>query len=293
MIALLNCRVNNTVSKAHELDANGNTTNDGVHDFTYNQNQRLITAKVGNDTVGEYKYDGNGRRIIKTAGGTTTVYHYDLNSALIGESTATGTPVVDYVYLNGAPLAQLRDGAVYYYHNDHLMTPKVMTGANKAVVWNVEFDPFGNEVPGTYTRTVENNLRFPGQYFDAETGINHNGHRDYDSSTGRYVEADPIGLRGGRNLYGYSLNNAVRYYDALGLVPDGGANAGIWGPHGSAPEIRNPEPAWGPRIPCKGGCHPAGDRKPQPGQPCIKCDENAVMKCWISKLAHQSLGSVN
>jgi RHS repeat-associated protein len=39
------------------------------------------------------------------------------------------------------------------------------------------------------------NLRMPGQYFDAETGLNYDNFRDYDPGTGRYVESDPIGLK--------------------------------------------------------------------------------------------------
>jgi RHS repeat-associated protein len=80
----------------------------------------------------------------------------------------------------------------------------------------VETDPFGNEI-GTPIKTVENNLRFPGQYRDEETGLNQNYFRDYDSRTGRYIQADPIGLDGGMNLYGYVLGNPIRFIDPFGL----------------------------------------------------------------------------
>ena len=64
---------------------------------------------------------------------------------------------------------------------------------------------------------IENNLRFPGQYYDQETGYHHNYHRYYDPRTGRYITADPIGLEGGVNLYPYSLSNPVNKIDSLGL----------------------------------------------------------------------------
>lgn len=61
------------------------------------------------------------------------------------------------------------------------------------------------------------NLRFPGQYYDAESGLHYNYFRDYDPETGRYVQSDPIGLQGGLNTYLYANGNSLRYADALGL----------------------------------------------------------------------------
>ncbi len=105
--------------------------------------------------------------------------------------------------------------ATYYYHNDHLGTPQVLTDENREVVWRAEYEPFG-EATETLS-IVEQNLRFPGQYFDRETGLHYNYFRDYDPRIGRYVQSDPIGLAGGLNAYTYVLNNPLRYIDPLGL----------------------------------------------------------------------------
>ena len=100
----------------------------------------------------------------------------------------------------------------------------MITDKLKKVVWNIEFDPFGNEVPGTgrqgdYIRSVENSLRFPGQYFDAETVLSYNGQRTYDPRLGRYLEADSLGLGGGANLYLYVKGNPVAFTDRTGTNP--------------------------------------------------------------------------
>jgi RHS repeat-associated protein len=111
---------------------------------------------------------------------------------------------------------------VYYFHNDHLGTPQAMSDAAGRTVWTAEYDPFGkatvNQDPDDDGQIVVNNLRFRGQYYDAETGLHYNWNRYYDPGTGRFLTPDPIGLEGGLNLYPYADNNPVRYVDPDGLT---------------------------------------------------------------------------
>ncbi len=200
-------------------DNNGNTTSQAARSYTYNQNQRLIHVVDGAMTAG-YTYSGNGQRVKKVVNGTTTIFHYNLVGQLIAESDSTGATTAEYVYLNGQPLAKIEGASTYYYINDLLGTPQKMADATGAVVWSADYKPFGE---ATITvSTITNNLRFPGQYFDAETGLHYNYMRDYNPVSGNYIESDPVGIQRGENhLYRYASNNPVRKYDFRGLEPNG------------------------------------------------------------------------
>lgn len=108
--------------------------------------------------------------------------------------------------------------ATYFYHNDHLGTPQVLTDATWQVVWQSKQDPFGEMTE--VTNQVEQNLRFPGQYFDVETKNHYNYFRDYDPSIGRYVESDPLGINDGPSTYGYTHQSPVLNTDFYGLFKD-------------------------------------------------------------------------
>jgi len=102
-----------------------------------------------------------------------------------------------------------------------------MTDENGEVVWQADYLPFG-EVNVTVD-VVENQFRFPGQYFDAESGLHYNYHRYYDPRIGRYKRTDPIGMPGVVNLFTYVVNNPYRYIDPGKLGPKGAIAGGIFG----------------------------------------------------------------
>ncbi|MCI1045767.1 MULTISPECIES: RHS repeat-associated core domain-containing protein, partial [Caballeronia] len=111
--------------------------------------------------------------------------------------------------------------ATLFYQNDHLGTPQELLDESGKVVWLARYKAWGGRKPTPYGKTdpaeADNAIRFQGQYADDETGLTYNRYRYYDSSSGRYITQDPIGLAGGTNLYQYAPN-PVQWIDPLGLL---------------------------------------------------------------------------
>ena len=105
---------------------------------------------------------------------------------------------------------------LYWYHNDHFGPPQRMTAADSgAVAWSAGYAAFGQATIDPLS-TIDNNLRFPGQYYDAESGLHYNYNRYYNPDTGRYLTTDPF--KDGLNLYLYAFGNPINLYDPLGLA---------------------------------------------------------------------------
>ncbi len=89
-----------------------------------------------------------------------------------------------------------------------------MTDAQGQVVWRAYYKAWGG-LEALSPNTVEQNLRFQGQYHDRESGLYYNTFRYYDPAVGRFTTQDPIGLAGGENLYRYAPN-ALGWIDPWG-----------------------------------------------------------------------------
>jgi RHS repeat-associated protein len=208
--------------------------------FAYNNANRLESVS-GSPLAATFTYDWAGQRITKTNPGAAgpILYSYAQGGTLIAENN-NGT-VTDTIYADGRPIAMLHPtvtpaaNQVSYIVADRLGTPQLASNSSGTTVWATTYQPFGTT--GNISASITQNLRFPGQYMDVETGFNYNLNRDYMPNLGRYLETDPIGLVGGMDTFGYAFVNPLIYRDPKGLwavVDDvvfagGGALLGIAG----------------------------------------------------------------
>ena len=105
---------------------------------------------------------------------------------------------------------------LHLYHCDHRGLPQALISPEGETAWRGEYDEWGNLLGEESTQHLQQPYRLPGQQYDEESGLYYNRNRYYDPLQGRYITQDPIGLKGGINLYTYPLA-PIRYTDPLGL----------------------------------------------------------------------------
>lgn len=196
-----------------------------------------------------YAEDGIGSTVLGQYGNRRSTN----SAAPAGELDST-----EVIYLPTAsgpmPIAAQINGRLYAIDSDHLNTPRRLTNQQGQVAWQWLITGFGETAPtqgaqgyaqpdissvNSYAEAVSFDLRYPGQQWDEETGLSYNLHRYYDAATGRYTQADPIGLDGGWNRFAYVGGNPLLFIDPEGLrsarpaAPGGNAyNRRQWRRHG-------------------------------------------------------------
>jgi RHS repeat-associated protein len=243
---------------------------------------------VGSSTT-TYVVNALGQRIKKSGGSAGTVlYMYDEAGHTLGEYTSTGALTEETIWLGDTPVATIVPSgstvAVYYLITDHLNTPKkISQPSSNKLAWRWDSDPFGIFTPNQNPQSLGTfvyNLRYPGQMYDSEAGLNYNYFRDYDPQVGRYVESDPIGFKGGSlSTYAYAGSNPASSIDPSGLakiccrlldsifgsglgqrhcyvIADDGTRFGLYPENGKGvPRTNDPRDTGGACSDCKGkGC---------------------------------------
>lgn len=235
-------------SRSLVYDASGNTSSDvqagsgSNYSAVYSLEGRLAEMSQGASVV-NFQYDAFGRRVARIPGTRrcserppylcsynpgvdVSIYAYDGANHLIGEYKVNGTPITEYVWFGDTPVAVINGAGatsqVFAIHTDHLDTPRVIVDAQWQVRWRWMGEPFGaspaEQQPTAGLAALQQNLRFPGQQYEPFGGRHYNHFRDYDPTTGRYVQSDPIGLNGGLNTYAYVSGNPLSRSDSLGLL---------------------------------------------------------------------------
>lgn len=229
-------RLINDGAEPREYDAVGNLVKIGSDaapggprkNFGYNNAGRLSSAS-DLTSLATYTYNAIGERVRRSASSTDTLSLYDESAQWIGDYSGSGNAVQQLIWLGDLPVGVIvGNGAtaiLYYVEADMLHTPRVVVDPVRNVAvwrWELSGEAFGNDLPNENPdgdgSAFAFDLRFPGQRFDAPSGLNYNYFRDYDMSTGRYVQSDPIGLMGGPSTFGYVGGNALASIDPLGLV---------------------------------------------------------------------------
>jgi len=227
------------VSASPAYDDDGNMTAYNGAAYTWNAENRLVSVEKADKKI-TFLYDYMGRRVQrKVFGGTpgswntvpdeTRVFVYD-GWNLIKE-TVTGDTDGDTYYVWGLDLSQSMQGAggigglvcrvsgtaVRHYTYDANGNVGQLVDEAGAITARYEYDPFGNEIRAEGDDAQNNPFRFSTKYLDAETGLYYYGFRYYSAEIGRWISRDPIGERGGINIYGFAGNVPTVNIDPLGL----------------------------------------------------------------------------
>jgi RHS repeat-associated protein len=175
----------------------------------------MATFRVNGVLQASYRYDYLGRQVSRALTGGLTIHSvFDSAGNRIAEyNQATGALIREYIWLDGAPIAVVEGGVIYYIRTDHIGRPVFATNAAGVKVWTASYLPFGGVRVSTGVPLA---LRFPGQWFQSESGLHQNWMRDYDPTTGRYIQADPLGLVDGASIYGYVNGNPGNWVDPRG-----------------------------------------------------------------------------
>lgn len=219
-------------------DANGNLTADGTYAYKYDYRNQLVEVRLvsGGSLVATYEYDVFGRRIARAVGSATTRSYYSGHDLI---EVRDGSDLVTHQLVHGSgvddvAVAIVRDANDYdedgnlseylrfSYHLDAVNSVRLITDASGAVVESYEYDEYGsatirNPTGATITSSrIGNVFMFTARELDVETGLLFYRARHYDSTTGSFLQRDPVGFEDSYDLYAYVDNDPFSTRDPFG-----------------------------------------------------------------------------
>jgi RHS repeat-associated protein len=208
---------NNSTTLNYTYDANGNVTNDGLHSYAYDSENRLVSVDLG--TAASYAYDQQNRRYKKTVGSAVTHYVWE-NSQVVAEyNGSTGAVQAEYVYSGSHKAVSVLSGATYYHLSDQLSLRLTLDGAG-SVTGRQAHLPFGEDFAES---GIQQKQHFTSYERDSESGLDYALNRGYAVSAGRFMQADPYKTSGSTsapqswNRYAYVKNDPINLIDPIGL----------------------------------------------------------------------------
>jgi RHS repeat-associated protein len=195
-------------------------------DLEYDAKGQITTVSNARGDRWKYQYDAVGRRTRKTqvnrdgAEIARWEFLWDADNLLAERHFESGreTRRSLFVYDGIAPVVRVDESEeseanAVVFHTDLIGAPDVCTGEDGSVSWYRVGTAFG---AGFEAGAIAQNLGYPGQYWDAETGLFYNRYRHYDPAAARYLQPDPIGVNGGWSLHAYTTM-PLQSSDPLGL----------------------------------------------------------------------------
>ncbi|MFJ5828003.1 putative T7SS-secreted protein [Streptomyces sp. NPDC093089] len=188
--------------------------------YTWDAEDRLTAVTTPDGTVWRYAYDPLGRRISKQSPFETVYFTWD--GTTLCEQT-TENVILTWDHAGSRVLSQTErrtdtdDERFFAIVTDLIGTPTELVGESGDLAWRTRSTLWGTT---TWNRdaTAYTPLRFPGQYFDPESGLHYNYFRYYDPESARYLSQDPLGLAPAPNSVAY-VHNPLLWADPLGLLP--------------------------------------------------------------------------
>jgi RHS repeat-associated protein len=176
---------------------------------------QLRSVRTPDSELWEYGYDAFGRRVFKHGPGGRQRFIWDRN-VVINEIAQNGLQTAwIFDHNTFVPLGKVQRGELYCVIPDHLGTPRELVDRRGEIVWAANFSVWGRARKQP-AGAIDCPIRFPGQWFDSETGLHYNRFRYYEAEAGRFISPDPIRLYGGLNAYIYT-RNPINWTDPFGL----------------------------------------------------------------------------
>lgn len=227
------------------------TENGCCKTYSYDSQDRLVKVSWDDGRPDwTAAYDGLGRRLYKAQGDKKTIFYWE-GDRLAAEQEEGGCLRI-YTYPNNSALVPIiitdyesgncepQSGIDYTIFTDQIGLPVYIYNPSAELVWSTDWaDPYGH-LDLNEQNQLEFSLRFPGHYYDAETGLHYNRFRYYDPLLGRYLQSDPMGQAGGIHIYAYP-SNPLADVDVFGLVHKKKAKSGDSDADGAGPKKKGAE----------------------------------------------------